>query len=96
MQAILAENVRQLQIKVEYQESIILSLQKQKHDPSARVKSVDLETGNNVIHRTCGEILAADPSLSSDMYWIDPDGQGVGDEPIHVYCDMTAGKKGKN
>ncbi|EFX87112.1 hypothetical protein DAPPUDRAFT_312655 [Daphnia pulex] len=25
------------------------------------------------------------------MYWIDPDGQGVGDAPIYVYCDMAKG-----
>jgi hypothetical protein len=27
------------------------------------------------------------------MYWIDPDGQGVGDAPISVFCDMSTGKK---
>lgn len=27
------------------------------------------------------------------MYWIDPDGQGIGDNPISVYCDMTTGIK---
>ncbi len=43
------------------------------------------------ILRTCREIRAADPSLSSGMYWIDPDGQGVGDDPIYVHCDMTSG-----
>jgi hypothetical protein len=26
-------------------------------------------------------------------YWIDPDGQGVGDDPIFVYCDMATGTK---
>jgi hypothetical protein len=25
------------------------------------------------------------------MQWIDPDGQGIGDDPIYVYCDMTTG-----
>jgi hypothetical protein len=25
------------------------------------------------------------------MYWIDPDGQAVGDAPIYVYCDMISG-----
>ncbi|EFX85587.1 hypothetical protein DAPPUDRAFT_237752 [Daphnia pulex] len=25
------------------------------------------------------------------MYWIDPDGQDVGDDPIEVQCDMTSG-----
>ncbi len=36
------------------------------------------------------EVRAADPSLSSGMHWIDPD--GVGDDPIYVFCDMTKGK----
>ena len=39
--------------------------------------------------RTCRELHATEPSLSSDMYWIDPDGLGVGDDPIYVYCDMA-------
>lgn len=48
-------------------------------------------SAKSVIFRTCRETRAADPSLTSGMYWIDPDGQGVGDDPIHVYCDMTSG-----
>ena len=46
---------------------------------------------NNVILRTCREIKAADPLANSGMYWIDPDGQGVGDDPIYVHCNMTSG-----
>ena len=42
--------------------------------------------------RTCRELLAADPTLNSGLHFIDPDGQGVGDDPIQVYCDMTKGK----
>lgn len=42
-------------------------------------------------HRTCREIREAQPWLSSGMHWIDPDGQGVGDDPIYVYCNMTKG-----
>jgi hypothetical protein len=45
----------------------------------------------NSMSRTCREARAADPSLNSGMYWIDPDGQGVGDDPIYVYCDMAKG-----
>ena len=45
----------------------------------------------NVIHRTCHEAHAADSSLKSGMYWIDPDGHGIGDDPIHVHCNMTTG-----
>jgi hypothetical protein len=38
---------------------------------------------------TCQELRAADPTLQSQMYSNDPDGKGVGDDPIHVYCHMT-------
>ena len=48
--------------------------------------------GKTAIYRTCRESRSADPSLSSGMYWIDPDGVGVGDDPIYVYCNMTTGK----
>jgi hypothetical protein len=47
----------------------------------------------NVMYRTCSEARAADPSLTMGNYWIDPDGQGVGDDPIFVYCDMATGTK---
>ena len=43
--------------------------------------------------RTCRELRASDPTLTSGMHWIDPDGQGIGDDPIYVYCDMTKGTK---
>jgi hypothetical protein len=52
-----------------------------------------LAAGNNNTPRTCHEIHDNDPSLASGMYWIDPDGQGVGDAPISVFCDMSTGKK---
>ncbi|XP_046446328.1 uncharacterized protein LOC124195793 isoform X1 [Daphnia pulex] len=42
-------------------------------------------------HKTCLEALTADPTLESGMFWIDPDGQGSGDGPIYVYCNMTTG-----
>ncbi|KZS16124.1 Uncharacterized protein APZ42_018233 [Daphnia magna] len=48
-------------------------------------------SGRSGIPRTCLEAHLIDPSLSSGKYWIDPDGQGVGDAPIYVYCDMTSG-----
>ena len=41
--------------------------------------------------RTCHETRLSDLTLSSGMYWIDPDGQGIGDDPIYVYCDMATG-----
>ena len=45
------------------------------------------------IPRTFRELKAMNPSLASGMQWIDPDGQGIGDDPIYVYCDMSAGWK---
>ncbi len=56
-------------------------------------KNVDQLTGKSTIPRTCREAHLADPSLASGMHWIDPDGQGVGDDPIFVYCDMTTGRR---
>lgn len=47
----------------------------------------------NAMFRTCSEARTVDPSLSSGMYWIDPDGQGVGDDPIYVNCDMATGRE---
>ncbi len=45
------------------------------------------------IPRTCRELRASNPSFASGMQWIDPDGQGIGDDPIYVYCDMSTGWK---
>jgi Fibrillar collagen C-terminal domain len=42
--------------------------------------------------KTCDTILQSDPSKESGMYWIDPDGQGQGDGPIYVYCNMSSGQ----
>ena len=54
--------------------------------------SHQLQNGkNSIMSRTCREVRDGDPSLTSGMYWIDPDGQGIGDGPIYVYCDMATG-----
>ena len=42
--------------------------------------------------KTCDTIRQSDPSKESGMYWIDPDGQGQGDGPIYVYCNMSTGQ----
>ncbi|EFX76551.1 Cntnap2 protein [Daphnia pulex] len=43
------------------------------------------------IPKTCHDIRVAHPSQTSGMYWIDPDGQGVGEDPIVAFCNMTTG-----
>ncbi|XP_046643658.1 uncharacterized protein LOC124328873 isoform X2 [Daphnia pulicaria] len=58
---------------------------------TTNVDADDRSALKNAILRTCLEIHETDPSLNSGMYWIDPDGIGVGDGAIYVYCDMTSG-----
>jgi len=36
-------------------------------------------------------MIAGTSTAKSGMYWIDPDGVGVGDEPIYVHCDLETG-----
>jgi hypothetical protein len=43
------------------------------------------------MRRSCSEMKSANPGLNSGLYWIDPDGQDVGDDPIEVHCDMISG-----
>jgi hypothetical protein len=94
-----AHNV-QLEVKIQDQErrlAYLLEAAELPFSTDSKLFSVKKETsmrltGKSGIPRTCRELRAADPSLSSGMHWIDPDGQGVGDNPIYVYCDMTSGK----
>ena len=88
----------QLEIKVQEQENILISLLGQTNQsesdlkllPNNRQNAIQ-SSGKSGIPRTCRELRATDPSLPSGMQWIDPDGQGIGDDPIYVYCDMTSG-----
>jgi hypothetical protein len=88
----------QLEIKVQEQENILISLLGQTNQsesdlkllPNNRQNAIQ-SSGKSGIPRTCRELRATDPSLPSGMHWIDPDGQGIGDDPIYVYCDMTSG-----
>jgi hypothetical protein len=54
-------------------------------------KKINQGNGKSATPRTCREVRDGNPALTSGMYWIDPDGQGVGDPPISVYCNMTTG-----
>ncbi len=94
-----AKNV-QLETKVQNQEillaSLLLQFSNQADTPidSKEISNYQTETKSSSragITRTCQELRADNPSLPSGMQWIDPDGQGVGDNPIYVYCDMATG-----
>ena len=54
-------------------------------------QNVIQSSGKSGIPRTCRELQATNPSLPSGMHWIDPDGQGVGGDPIYVFCNMASG-----
>lgn len=41
--------------------------------------------------RTCYDVRKLNPALQSGFYWIDPDGESIGEDPIYVYCDMASG-----
>ena len=90
----------QLEVKVQDQARILTSLLEAAELPVSTdsklfqvKKEISMEsTGRSGTPRTCRELRAIDPSLSSGMHWIDPDGQGVGDDSIYVYCDMTSGQ----
>ncbi len=90
-----------LEAKVQEQETILNFLLQANELPISPTGSKSIENyRQNVIQssgkvgtpRTCRELRAANPSLASGMQFIDPDGQGNGDDPIYVYCDMATGK----
>ena len=90
----------QLEIKVQEQENILISLMVQTNQSETIDKSISSHhhsaiqsRGKSGTARTCRELLMTNPSLPSGMQWIDPDGQGVGDDPIYAYCDMTSGTR---
>jgi hypothetical protein len=92
----LTMKVTRLEAKVQEQEKIINFLLQSNELQVSPTGSKSIATNNrqNVIQssgksgipRTCRELRAVNPSLSSGVQWIDPDGQGIGDDPI--YSDM--------
>ena len=94
--------VTRLEAKVQEQETILNFLLQSNEVPVSPTGSKSIaenyrqnviqSSGKSGIPRTCRELRAANPSLASGMQWIDPDGQGIGDDPIYVYCDMSTGK----
>ncbi len=90
-----------LEAKVQEQETILNFLLQANEIPISPTGSKSIENyrqnviqsnGKSGFPRTCRELRAANPSIASGMQWIDPDGQGIGDDPIYVYCDMSSGK----
>ncbi|XP_046446696.1 uncharacterized protein LOC124195999 [Daphnia pulex] len=93
----LSEEVQQLKLKVQEQDLLLASC-KSHFGREELDKQVVLNNGAKVgletksgLPRTCHEARLANPSLTSGVYWIDPDGQGVGEDPIQVTCDMSSG-----
>ena len=98
----LEAKVTRLEEKVEHQGLLLHNLTEKLEASNKKLtlsKNVESSDGYGnqqayVIYRTCHEAHAADSSLKSGMYWIDPDdpdGHGIGDDPIHVHCNMTTG-----
>ncbi len=89
--------LEELEIKVQHQETLLMNLaHQQRVVPSSTGSFQSGKEGKSIIFRTCRETRIADPSLTSGMYWVDPDGLGIGDDPIYVYCDMTTGISSQN
>ena len=93
--------VTRLEAKVQEQETILNFLLQENELPISPAGSKSIENyrqnviksnGKSGFPRTCRELRATNPSLASGMQLIDPDGQGIGDDPIYVFCDMSTGK----
>lgn len=91
----LEAKITALEEKTEQQEVLLTTLQNEQETttPMATV-SVEIDRRlikNSPVFRTCREMNEANPLLDSGMYWIDPDGKGIGDDAFSVYCNMTSG-----
>lgn len=92
----LLSKVNVLESRIQQLESVFVSMfPREKETITTHQTSVQNSFENRPksigMARTCAELRAADPSVSSGLHLIDPDGQGVGDSPISVYCNMTTG-----
>ncbi|XP_057368459.1 uncharacterized protein LOC130689540 [Daphnia carinata] len=76
----LETKVGRLEDKVKEQDSLLAVL-KNGHKPLKDSVDINQHHRYNAILRTCHEIYAANPSFYPGMYWIDPDGHGIGDPP---------------
>lgn len=84
---------------LELHDELISKLEQLTQKQAEVIKTLEVVTVNNnqglkatdFVRRSCQEILSFNPTLPSGLYWIDPDGQGVGDAPLVVHCDMATG-----
>ena len=68
----------------------ILSTHSNKDDNNQLSPQNTVKAGNSkdFLPRSCYELKATNPSAQSGLYFIDPDGQINGDDPVQAYCDM--------
>ena len=101
MQVAKDSQLQELKLKVQHLKTKLIEEQKIRQTTydiqsawqrSANMFGKQMMGQKNAIFRTCRELHQGDPSLASGMYWIDPDGQGIGDDPIYVECDMSIGR----
>ena len=60
-------------------------------DHLSRQKFVESGNIRDFLPRSCYELKATNPSAQSGLFFIDPDGQINGDDPVQAYCDMDTG-----
>ena len=62
-------------------------------DQLSKPSSAVVGKGRDFLPRSCYEVKATNPSAQSGLYFIDPDGQINGDDPVQAYCDMDTSIK---
>lgn len=91
----LEAKVTRLEAKIEHQALLMNNLHSV-FPPAFKLVKEAVKTApklveKSIIPRTCQDARANNPSLSSGMYWVDPDGNNVGDDAIYVFCNMETG-----
>ena len=92
---LLKEEIKELKSKNHEQDLLLASyasILSQDHHQLDKTNMLNTVGSKGGMPRSCHEARLADPSLPTAVYWIDPDGQGVGEDPIQVNCDMSTGK----
>ena len=91
----LKEEMKELKSKIHQQDLLLASyasILSQDHHQLDKTNILNTVGSKGGMPRSCHEARLADPTLHTDVYWIDPDSKGVEDDPIQVNCDMSTGK----